>query len=205
MKPPSTATVAARRHRRDALARALAGRRSCRAPRAVCSASVTSTVRASTQRARHAVIGERRRDDPAADQLADRQHRVERPRRHLAQHGQRVHQRRSARRTRVARRATTAARLVARHRRRDRDVPLEQRAAAPPPRVRRRRPRPAAPSRPARRSRSTSADTTTTGARPSSAARCDLLPRTMPIDAADRVGIGDRRAAELHHDAHARL
>ena len=111
---------------------------------AVCSASVDEHRARVDPDAGDAVVGERRRDDPAADDLADRQHGVERTRRHLAQHGQRVRPGRSTRSnslSHIGRRPP--ARLVAGDRGRDRDMPLEQRLQRRRRAVGRRRPRPA--------------------------------------------------------------
>ena len=92
MKPPSTATLPAAESAARSRSRARSQVSIMSGAAAVCSASVTSTVRASTHALGDAAVGERGGDDPAADQLADRLHRVERARRHLAQHRQRVHE-----------------------------------------------------------------------------------------------------------------
>ena len=169
---------------------------------ALCSASVISTVRASIQALGDAVIGERRRDDAAAHQLADGVHRVARSRRHLAQHRPARAPGRSARRTRAAHRPAALARLVlvtaAATARCRSSSACSSRGGA----------RPTSPSSASCATATSlsvtpdSADTTTTGAR---RRRLRLL---LPDDAdqpVDRVGIGDRRAAEFHHDAHDRV
>ena len=145
--------------------------------------------------------GERRRHDPAAGQLAHRHNRVVRPRRHFARLPQaRARVARSARRT--LRRAGHERRsCVAVHERGgDADVPL---AAVRCSSVAASSPRPSPARRPVSISRSVTFDMRRhdDDRRRVAGLRLELLADDAD-DAAHRLRIGDRGAAELHDDVH---
>ena len=83
MNPPRTGISPRAVTRRHAFAHCACTSRPCRAAATMCSASVTSTSRASTHTAGKPLLGERGRDDPAARQLAHRHDRVVVGRRHV--------------------------------------------------------------------------------------------------------------------------
>ena len=182
--------------RRDALARTVAGFHHVGRGGGVLGVGDRARSRASIQRAGNAVIGERRGDDPAADQFADGMHRVARPRRHFAQHRQRVHQAVSSSNSRLhlgehARRGCCSSRAVATDEWRSSSVRTFRGAPCPA-----RRPRRARAIATSESVTFASADTTTTRRAASSS---PAAARTMPISAVDGVGIGDRGPAEFHH------
>ena len=143
------------------------------------------------------MIVERGRDDAAAGELAGGEHRVVRSRRHLAEDGERVHQARElgelpcdlrAERPRGWSVVTAVATLMCR------SSSARSSAAASSPSAlfgesRDRDQRSVTPD---------SADTTTTG----DAATLRVLPAHDVDQAVHGVGIGDRRAAELHDHVH---
>ena len=205
MKPPSTATSP-----RSSRAARCARRRSHVAPMSgaaeVCSASVTSTLSGIDPGARDSCVRDRGGDDAAADDFAGGDHGVERAWRNLAQHRQRVGEAHQLVELRAeSPRALRALGAVV-TRGGDGQVSLEQRLQRRRRRRRRRRlrrggsPRSACLSPPTAPTPPRRAACSAAGCRSEWFAVCRRGRSSM--SRADRVGVGDRRPAELHDDAH---
>ena len=203
MKPPSTGTSPAAVARRDAARGALGRWRPCRARAAVCSASVTSTWRASTHARGNAAA--RRTPPPrcgcwrARPSRASRRARAATRRRAAAQRADLAVERREVRASAASTSASSARPCTSADG--DADVPRRAgRSSSCAASLALRRRRPAGRSRRAGRSPSTAP----TRRRPAGASfglARDLLADDAD-DAGHRLGVGDRRAAELHDDVH---